>query len=102
MVAPLAVAGLGGLALSGVSNLYAQKVSRQLYRRQIDAYKTLQNGYRVYLAKHGRRLNPYRAYERWGSRIDSANTNLRNSYIGSIGSASGTFGAGAMITSRWL
>ena len=38
MVAPLVVAGLGGLALSGGANLYAQHTSRALYRRQIDAY----------------------------------------------------------------
>lgn len=102
MVAPLAIAGLGGLALSGAANLYAQSQSRALYRRQINAYKTLQSGYSRYLAKHGRRLDPARAYERWGSRIDSLDTNIRNSYAGSVGSAAGTFGAGAMITSRWL
>lgn len=102
MAVPLAVAGLGGLAISGASNLYAQSQSRALYRRQINAYKTLQSGYARYLARHGRRFNPARAYERYGSRIDSLDTSLRNSYAGSVGSAAGTFGAGAMITSRWL
>lgn len=33
MVVPLAIAGLGGLAVSGASNLYAQANSRALYRR---------------------------------------------------------------------
>lgn len=102
MVVPLVVAGLGGLALSGGANLYSQWNSRQLYRRQINAYQNLQNGYARYLAKHGRRLDPYRAYERWGSRIDSANTSIANSYAGSVGSAGGTFGAGAMMTRKWL
>lgn len=102
MVVPLAIAGLGGLAVSGASNLYAQANSRALYRRQIDAYKNLQNGYAAYLAQHGRRLNPYRAYERWGSRIDSAGTSIANSYAGSIGTAGGTFGAGTMLTRKWL
>lgn len=102
MVVPLVVAGLGGLALSGGANLYSQWNSRKLYRRQIDAYDTLQKGYASYLAKHGRKLNPARAYERWGSKIDSAKTSIGNSYAGSIGTAGGTFGAGAMLTSRWL
>ena len=98
MVAPLVVAGLGGLALSGGANLYAQRTSRALYRRQIDAYSKLQEGYGRYLARQGRRLNPYRAYERFGSRIDTAGTNLSNSYAGSVG----TFGATLGAMSRWL
>lgn len=102
MALPLAAAGLAALAYSGGANLYAQANSRALYRRQINAYKTLQSGYARYLAKHGRELNPARAYERWGSRIDSLDTNIRNSYAGSFGTAAGTFGAGAMMTSRWL
>ena len=102
MVLPLAIAGLGGLAISGASNLYAQAQSRALYRRQIDAYKQLQNGYTAYLRQHGRVANPARLYERYGAKIDSAGTNLRNSYAGSIGSAAGTFGAGTMLTKRWL
>lgn len=101
MVAPLVVAGLGGLALSGGANLYAQHTSRALYRRQIDAYRHLQEGYGRYLATQGRKFNPYRAYERYGNRIDTASTNLSNSYAGSIGTAGGTFGAG-MTMSRWL
>lgn len=108
MGAPLLVAGLGGLALSAGANLYAQKNSRALYRRQIDAYRTLQTGYARHLAKHGRRLNSARAYERWGAKIDTARTNYRNSYYGSVGTTAGTLGAGAMMfgrsmrTSRWL
>lgn len=102
MALPLVAAGLGGLALSTGANLYAQRMSRSLYRRQIDAYRQLQNGYSRYLATHGRSLNPWRAYERWGGRIDSAQTNIRNSYASSIGSAGGAFGAGVMLTKKWL
>lgn len=101
MVVPLVVAGLGGLALSGGANLYSQWNSRALYRRQIDAYSQLQKGYAAYLARHGRKINPYRAYERYGNRIDSSYTNLHNSYAGSLGTFGGTFGAGSMM-SRWL
>lgn len=97
----LVKAGLGGLALSGVANLYAQNTSRALYRRQINAYKNLESGYGRYLATQGRRFNPARAYERYGSRIDSAGTNLANSSAGTVGTAGGTFGAGMMM-SRWL
>lgn len=102
MAFPLAMAGLGGLSISGVSNLYAQSQSRALYRRQINAYKQLQDGYVTYLRQHGRHVNPARLYERYGAKIDSAGTNLRNSYLGSIGTAGGTFGAGTMLTQRWL
>lgn len=102
MAFPLAIAGLGGLALSSGANLYAQAQSRALYRRQINAYKTLQNGYTAYLRGHGRMANPARLYERYGSRIDSADTNLRNSYAGSLGTAGGTFGAGVMLSRKWL
>lgn len=100
MGVPLLVAGLGGLALSAGANLYAQKNSRALYRRQIDAYRTLQNGYARHLAKYGRRLNPARAYERWGSKIDSADTNYRNAYAHSVGTVAGSFGAGVMTGRR--
>lgn len=102
MVLPLVVAGLGGLAMSGGANLYAQANSRALYRRQINAYSNLQKGYAHYLAKHGRTLNSNRAYERWGHKIDSANTGITNSYAGSVGTIGGTFGAGTMLTKRWL
>lgn len=101
MVAPLVVAGLGGLALSGGANLYSQYKSRQLYRRQLDAYRQMYNGYNSYLARHGRRINPTRGYLQWGRSADIAQTNIRNSYAGSIGTAGGTFGAGALM-SRWL
>lgn len=102
MVAPLVIATLGGLALSGGSNLYSQHVSRGLYRRQINAYRELGEGYTRYLAANGRKVNPARYYERFGGRIDSAETNLTNSYVGSLGTAGGTFGAGAMLTKKWL
>lgn len=100
---PLLAVGLGGLAVSGGANLYSQYRSRQLYRRQLNAYKPLQDGYSRYLARHGLKVNPHRAYAQfYGGRIDSAQTNLTNSYAGSIGTAGGTFGAGAMLSHKWL
>lgn len=102
MVLPLVIAGLGGMALSAGANLYSQYQSRQLYRRQINAYSQMQQGYDRYLAKHGRRSNPARMYVKYGSHVDTADTNLRNSYAGSVGTAGGAFGAGAMLTKRWL
>lgn len=99
---PLVAAGLGGLAISAGANLYSQHMSRKLYRRQINAYSRLEKGYSRYLARHGRKINPDRAYERWGSRIDSASTSLTNSYAGSLGTVGGTFGAGVMLSRKWL
>lgn len=95
-------AGLGGLALSGGANLYAQSTSRKLYSRQLDAYRRLDAGYGRYLARHGLKYNPARRFAQgYGSRIAGAETNLRNSYAGTVGTAGGTFGAGMMM-SRWL
>lgn len=102
MAFPLFIAGLGGMAMSGGANLYAQAQTRALYRRQINAYKNLQDGYVRYLRRVGRNPNPARMYERYGSRIDSAGTNLGNSYAGSVGTAGGTFGAGVMLSRKWL
>lgn len=105
MAWPLVAAGLGGLAVSAGANLYSQRMSRALYRRQINAYQQLGAGYNRYLARHGRKANPWRYYERFGSRIDSARTNLGNSYAGSIGTLGGTLGAGLMMagkTRKWL
>lgn len=102
MVAPLVMAGLGGLALSGSANLYSQYNSRKLYSRELDAYRRLDAGYGRYLAKHGLRYNPARRFAQgYGSRIAGMETNIRNSYAGSIGTASGVFGAGAHM-SGWL
>lgn len=99
---PLVVAGLGGLALSGGANLYAQHINRQLYRRQIDAYRKAYAGYSRYLARHGRRINPTRGYlNYYGGSIDRARTSYNASLAGSYGSAAGAFGAGATL-SRWL
>jgi hypothetical protein len=100
MVAPLVMAGLGGLALSGGANLYAQHTSRALYRRQIDAYKRLDAGYSRYLARQGRTYNSARRWERFGRYIAGAETNLSNSRAGSVGTFGGTFGAGAMLSRR--
>lgn len=102
MVAPLVIAGLGGLALSGGANLYAQHLNRQLYRRQIDAYQKMYRGYASYLHRHGRKINPYRGYVNfYGGQIDRSWTSYNASLAGSVGSAAGTFGAGATL-SRWL
>lgn len=103
MPVPLVVAGLGGLALSGGANLYAQHLNRQLYRRQINAYSQMQNGYARYLARHGRKINPVRGYVNfYGGKMDSASTNYGASIASSIGTAGGTFGAGTMLTRKWL
>lgn len=103
MVIPLLAAGIGGLALSGGANLYSQYKSRQLYRRQINAYSQLENGYKRYLAGHGRKINPARGYAQfYAGRIDQSSTNLGNSYAGSLGTAGGTFGAGVMLSRKWL
>lgn len=105
MSLPFVAAGLGGLALSAGANLYTQRMSRALYRRQINAYEQLGAGYNRYLARMGRKANPWRYYERFGGRIDSARTNLINSRIGSIGTAGGTLGAGLMMagkTRKWI
>lgn len=100
---PLAVVGLGGLAISGGANLYSQYRNRQLYRRQINAYSNLERGYSRYLAAHGRKINPNRAYAQYyGGSIDRAKTGIDVSYAQSAGTAGGTFGAGTMLTKKWL
>lgn len=100
---PLAIAGLGGLALSTGANLYAQRLNRELYRRQINAYSQMQNGYARYLARHGRKINPVRGYINfYGGKMDSASTNYRASLASSYGTAGGAFGAGTMLTRKWL
>ena len=81
MVAPLVMAGLGGLALSGGANLYAQHNSRKLYSRQLDAYRRLDAGYGRYLAKQGLKYNPARRFAHgYGGHIAGAKTNIQNSY----------------------
>lgn len=101
MVAPLVMAGLGGLALSGGANLYAQHNSRKLYSRQLDAYRRLDAGYARYLARQGLKYNPARRFAQgYGGHIAGAETNMQNSYVGSIGTFGGVFGAGAHM-SRW-
>ncbi len=101
MVAPLVLAGLGGLALSGGANLYAQHNSRKLYSRQLDAYRRLDAGYGRYLARQGLKYNPARRFAHgYGGHIAGAKTNMQNSYAGSIGTFGGVFGAGAHM-SRW-
>lgn len=103
MAFPLAVVGLGGLAISGGANLYSQYLNRQLYRRQINAYSNLEKGYARYLAGHGRKLNSNRAYAQfYGGKIDKSNTGIDISYAQSAGTAGGTFGAGTMLTKKWL
>lgn len=101
-VLPLAVAGLGGLGVSAGANLLTQFNSRKLYRRSINAYRNMYSGYSRYLATHGRSMNNSRKWLSYYGQGYAQKTNLKNSYIGSLGTAGGTFGAGAMMTSRWL
>lgn len=92
----LAGIGLGGLAVSTGSNLYAQYNQRKLYRKQENAYRNLHNGYQRYLSQNGREINPDRAWTSYFGKAELARNNLENSYVGSVGTLSGAIGAGAI------
>lgn len=112
MVVPLLLgAMLAGLATSGTANLYSQWNQRKLYRKELSAYENLDKGYRTYLSRHGRSINPDRAWTSYYGQAERARNNITNSYAGSIGTVGGTVGAGAGFgrglfsggkTSRWL
>lgn len=112
MAFPLLPVMLGSMAISGGANLYAQSKQRQLYRGMANAYRNLDVGYRQYLAKHGRTINPDRAWTSYYGQYYKAAKNLESSTAGSVGTAFGTLGAGIGLsrglyknsgrTSRWL
>lgn len=95
MVAPLIPLALmlGGLAVSGGANLYKQYNQRLLYSKQYNAMMNLHNGYNKYLAKHGRSINPDRAWTSYYGSAQSIQNNIENSIASSIGTVGGTFGA---------
>lgn len=102
MVFPLVPLALGGLAMSGLSNAYREYNNGNAYRQFANGYKALDRGYRNYLARNGRKINPNRALTSYYGQYLRSRTQAANSYMGVLGSAGGTFGAGAMITSHWL
>lgn len=94
MAFPLVALMLGSMAASGAANLYSQYNQRKLYRGMSTAYKNLDTGYRQYLATQGKTINPDRAWSSYYGQFRKAQTNLENSYLGSVGTAFGTAGAG--------
>lgn len=86
---------VGGLGISMTSNLYKQYNQRQLWSKQATAYENLDRGYRSYLAKHGRVINPDRAWTSYFGSAQSLRNNIENSIASSIGTVGGSFGAGA-------
>lgn len=101
MVAPLVAIGLGSLAASGITNMYRGFNSANAYRQFANGYKNLDRGYRDYLARNGRKINPNRAINSFYGRYLNSQIGFENSFASSVGAGFGTFGAGAM-TSRWL
>lgn len=102
MVFPLVPLAVGGLALSGLSNIYRGVNSGLAYQQFARGYKALDTGYRNYLARNGRKINPNRALTSYYGQFIRNRSQMQNSYMGALGSAGGTFGAGTMITSHWL
>lgn len=99
MVIPALIGGVA-LGVSAGANLYAQYNQRKLYRQQYQAYRNLHNGYANYLRAHGRSINPDRAWTSYYGQAQKARNNLENSIAGSIGTTSGTFGAGVGLYGR--
>lgn len=87
MVLPLILGaiGAGGLAVSAASNLYTQYNQRKLYAQQEQAYRHLDQGYRRYLSRQGRQINPDRAWTSYYGQYRTLQNNIENSRIGSIG-----------------
>lgn len=92
---PVALAALGalGLGVSAGSNLYRQSLQRNLYGSQANAYKNLHEGYSKYLAKHGRQINPDRAWASYYGQYQSALNKIESSTAESVGTIGGTLGA---------
>lgn len=110
---PIALATMiGGLGVSMGANLYKQHNQRSLWARQAQAYENLDKGYRQHLAKHGKTVNPDRAWTSYYGSAQTLRNNMENSIASSVGTVGGTFGAGAAFgrglykeygkSSRWL
>lgn len=103
MALPLVPLLMGaGLAVGAGANLYSQRNQRMLYRRYADAYNQMYKGYDQYLTRQGRAANPARKMLSYYGQYQSQETNIKNSYAGSVGTAGGTFGAGVALSKRWL
>lgn len=102
MVAPLVPLAIGGLALSGMSNIYRGVNSARVYRQFARGYKNLDTGYRNYLARNGRKINPDRGITSYYGQYIRNRSQAQNSFMGAMGSAGGSLGAGSLMTSRWL
>lgn len=96
LVPILAAAGIAGLGISGVSNLYGQHVQRRLYRRQEKAYRSLNDGYSRYLAKEGKSINPNRSWTSYYGQAEKARANFDTSQSASVGTLGGTIGAASI------
>lgn len=115
MVIPIIPLLIGAsFATSAGANLYSQhnqrrvaRASEAYYRRQEQAYRSMENGYNRYLARQGRRANPDRS---WLSYYGAAQHNrlmsyseaqsLNNSYAASVGTTAGSFGAALGLGAR--
>lgn len=102
MVFPLVPLAIGGLMMSGLANGYREFNNGNAYRQFAHGYKALDRGYRDYLARNGRKINPNRAIISYYGQYLRSRTQAANSYMGVLGSAGGSFGAGAMLTSRYM
>lgn len=98
----LAYAGIGGLTLSGLSNVARQVTYGNAYQQFGRGYKALDQGYRNYLARQGRQINPNRALTSYYGQYIRNKAQMEGAYYGAIGSAGGSIGAGSMLTSRWF
>lgn len=108
-----AVALAGLLAASKIgkigTQIYRNVNSAQLYSNEEKAYRALDNGYRSYLAKQGRSVNPDRAWTSYFGAAERNRVNKENSIAGAIGNAfslasplGGLFGSENMKTTKWL
>lgn len=102
MVAPI-VAGLAlsGLAASGIANIGRGINAAQTYNQFKRGYKALDEGYRRYLARQGRQINPHRALDSYYGKYLRNSALEKSGYLSALGAGGGSLGAGIM-TRRWL
>lgn len=103
MPVPLVLAGLGmgGLAASGLMNVARGYNTARMYDQFRRGYGALDSGYRRYLARQGRKINPNRALTSYYGSALKAKYNMENAELAGIGAGMGSLGAGA-VTSRWF